>query len=52
MKHSKGHYNIKLYAKVQRENEKETKQWQNIYIWRTKLQSILFCKLFSVSMSF
>ncbi len=26
MKHSKGHYNIKLYAKVQRENEKETKQ--------------------------
>ncbi len=26
MKHSKGHYNIKLCAKVQRENEKTTKQ--------------------------
>ncbi len=26
MKHSKGHYNIKLCAKVQRENEKATKQ--------------------------
>jgi hypothetical protein len=33
MKHSKGHYNIKLCAKVQRENEKATEQWQkNIYL--------------------
>lgn len=26
MRHSKGHYNLKLCAKVQRENEKATKQ--------------------------